>query len=87
MALRLGSELNLPVHHLDRLWWLPGWVEKSRERFDAELAEILKQERWILDGNYLRTMEMRLEKCDTVFLLDYPVELCLASAEDRKSVV
>lgn len=77
LALRLGSELNLPVHHLDRLWWLPGWVEKPRERFDAELAEILKQERWILDGNYLRTLGERLKFADCVLVLDFPRRTCL----------
>ena len=38
---------------------------------------------WIIDGNYLSTMELRLENCDTIFLLDYPLEVCLAGAKAR----
>ena len=34
-------------------------------------------EQWSLDGNYLRTLEIRLASCDTVFFLDYPLEVCL----------
>ena len=31
LARHLGEKTGLPVVHLDRLWWLPGWVERSRE--------------------------------------------------------
>ena len=29
------------------------------------------------------TLELRLKECDTVFLLDYPVDVCIRGAEDR----
>ena len=45
--------------------------------------EIMQRDQWIIDGNYLHTMELRLRECDTVFLLDYPLENCLAGAEAR----
>ena len=48
-----------------------------------QLQEILAKDRWIIDGNYLRTMEARIAACDTIFLLDYPVELCLEGVEER----
>lgn len=34
-------------------------------------------------GNYGRTLEMRIQACETIFLLDFPVEECLAGAESR----
>lgn len=77
LAQELGECLNLPVHHLDRLWWLPGWVEDSRESFDAKLAEILKTGEWIIDGNYNRTLPERLKYADTVIFLDYSRILCM----------
>ena len=55
----------------------------SREEFDLRLDEIIRKDRWIIDGNYQRTLEIRLKECDTVFLLDFPVEICLAGAESR----
>lgn len=77
LAKELGARLDLPVHHLDRLWWLPGWVENSREVFDAKLAEILKTDRWVIDGNYNRTLPERLKYADTVIVLDYSRAVCM----------
>lgn len=76
-AWRLGERLRLPVHHLDRLWWRPGWVATSPDHFDAELAEILRTDAWIMDGNYRRTLPERLRYADTVIWLDYPRRVCL----------
>ena len=41
-------------------------------------------ERWIIDGNYGSTMELRMAACDTVIFHDYPAELCLEGIEARK---
>lgn len=47
------------------------------------MNELCKKENWIIDGNYLRTLAIRLNACDTVFLLDYPLEICLLGAQSR----
>ena len=44
---------------------------------------MMKKTQWIIDGNYLRTLELRLQSCDTVFLLDFPLEVCLSGAKSR----
>lgn len=77
LALELGNRLKIPVHHLDQLWWLPGWKEDSPENFDAKLAGILKEDRWIIDGNYNRTLPERLKYADTVIFLDYSRLRCI----------
>ena len=51
-AVSMGARFSLPVVHLDRLWWLPGWVERSREEFDGMLAAELAKPAWVMDGNY-----------------------------------
>ena len=56
LARKLGEVLDLPVVHLDKLFWKPGWVETSREEFDALLAMELAKDKWIMDGNFNRTM-------------------------------
>ena len=38
---------------------------------------------WIIDGNYKRTIEIRLKECDTVFLFDLPTEVCIQGATER----
>ena len=77
LARALGEKLELPVVHLDRLWWKPGWVNVSREEFDARLDRAMAMEEWIIDGNYSRTIQPRLAKCDTVIYLDFSRWLCL----------
>ncbi|NCU11113.1 MAG: topology modulation protein [Sphingomonadaceae bacterium] len=80
---RLAAHFDLPLHHLDRLFWLPGWVERDRAEGRAELAGILAQDSWIIDGNYGSTLPMRLARADTVIWLDYPTLLCLNRAIRR----
>ncbi len=55
----------------------------TRDEFDARLGEIMAKDRWIIDGNYKRTVEARLAECDTVFLFDIPVNDCIAGVEAR----
>lgn len=77
LARALGEKTGLPVVHLDGLFWEPGWVESSRDVFDARLIAELEKPAWIIDGNYARTLPLRLEKCDTVIYLDFSRWLCI----------
>ncbi len=80
---RLKAATGLPLYHLDMLYHRPDRTTISREEFDAQLHALCRQERWIIDGNYQRTLAIRMEACDTVFLLDYPPEVCLEGALSR----
>ncbi len=82
-SLALAKKCKLPVHHLDKLYWRDGWEHVSREEFDALLTEAIKTDGWIIDGNYSRTIPMRLAKADTVIFLDYPRQVCLCGAIKR----
>ena len=78
LARKLGEKTGLPVVHLDQIWWEPGnWQHLEREEFDRRLQAELEKPRWILDGNFNRTIELRLEKCDTVVYLDMNRFICL----------
>ena len=83
LARSLGAALSLPVVHLDKLWWKSGWVNRTEGEFDALLDAVLLGEEWVIDGNYLRTLPRRLERCDAVVLLDYPRRVCLLRALRR----
>ena len=83
-ARRLRDSTGLPLYYLDRLWHKPDRTNVTREAFDRGLAQWLARPAWILDGNYSRTLPQRLEACDTVFFLDFPLEVCLAGVENRR---
>lgn len=79
----LADKLELPLIHLDKIQWRGNWECIRGEEFDNILAEEIKKPHWIIDGNYSRTIPMRLEQCDTVIYLDYPTYICLFSALKR----
>ena len=85
-ARRLRDITGLPLYYLDRLWHKADRTHITREEFDRVLAEWLARPAWIIDGDYSRTLPQRLEACDTVFFLDFPLEVCLAGVENRRGV-
>lgn len=84
LARQLGEKTGLPVVHLDKLFWLPGWVERDKEEFDGILREEMAKDEWIMDGNFNRTMPERLSRCDTVIYLDYSRWTCLMGVLKRE---
>ena len=83
LSVALGEKLGLPVVHLDQLWWTGDWENVTREEFDARLKDSLEQPKWIIDGNYSRTIPMRLPKCDTIIYLDFNRWECLLGMFQR----
>lgn len=83
-ARKLQLVTGLPLYHLDLIYWKSDRTIVPREEFLEKLHQIMAQEQWIIDGNYASTMEMRMQVCDTVIFLDYPPELCLSGAQERK---
>ena len=82
-ARKLRDKTGLPLYYLDMIWHKPDRTTITKQEFDAKLSEIIKQEEWIIDGNYGRTLEMRIQWCEAIFLLDSPVEDCLVGAKSR----
>ena len=82
-AQKLSKCTCLPLYHLDAIWHKPDKTHIPREEFDLRIGEIFALPEWIIDGNYKRTIEARMKECDTVFLFDLPVEVCLQGVRDR----
>lgn len=82
-AEKLNKQTGLPLYYLDAIWHKPDKTHIPREEFDQRISEIFATDEWIIDGNYNRTIEMRLRECDTVFLFDLPTEVCLQGATER----
>ncbi|PTQ85499.1 adenylate kinase family enzyme [Trichococcus patagoniensis] len=72
-----------PLYHLDKLFWLPDWELRSAEEQDRIQKERIKEDKWIIDGNYQRTLPIRLGRADTVIFFDYPRRVCLYRALKR----
>lgn len=83
LAKKLAKELNIPQISLDTLYWKPGWVESIPEEFDIALIKELERDAWVMDGNYSRTLPLRLGYADTVIFLDYNSWRCAFRALKR----
>ena len=83
LARQLGEKLDIPVVHLDKLFWKPGWAQVTQEEFDILHTQELAKEKWIMDGNFNRTMPERIVRCDTVIYLDFSRFACLLGVLKR----
>ena len=83
LAQQLGKKLNIPVVHLDKIFWKPGWVETPPEEFDELHRRELARDQWIMDGNFNRTMPERIARCDTVIYLDFSRMACICGVVKR----
>lgn len=83
-ARKLHGITKIPLYHLDMINWNTDRTTVPKTVFRERLQKVVDQDRWIIDGNYGSTIEMRLRQCDTVFFLDYPTEVCLKGIAERK---
>ncbi len=77
LARKLEEMLGLPLVHLDQAYWKPNWEDRDKEEWGQIVTQLADQKEWILDGNYGGTMDIRLQRADTVLFLDRPRWLCV----------
>ena len=69
LAAALGDVSGLPVVHLDRIFWKPGWIEAPEAEVRAAMTAAAENDAWIIDGNFKKTLPQRLEKADLVIYI------------------
>lgn len=75
---------GIPLFHLDMMYWNPDRTTVDKTVFRRRLADVMQKSEWIIDGNYGSTIELRLQACDTVIFLDYPLDICLDGIMERR---
>ena len=76
----LSAKTGLPLIHLDLHYWKPGWVKPSEHEWREKQRILLAGEAWIADGNYHETLDLRLERAETVVVLDTRWWICAGRA-------
>lgn len=84
LARHLGAKLELPVIHLDRHFWKPGWTKTPEHEWKKKVEMLVQRPYWIMDGNYRSTLDIRLAAADTVIFLDLPPAICAIRAFKRR---
>ena len=82
-ARHLHACTEIPLYHLDQLYWNADKTTVEKTVFLERVRDVIQKDSWIIDGNYGSSMEMRMQACDTVFFLDYPVDICIQGIYDR----
>jgi adenylate kinase family enzyme len=76
-ARELAQRTGLPLIHLDREFWQPGWKITPEPEWRTKVAGLVAREAWIMDGGYSASLDLRLPRADTVIWFDYPRGRCL----------
>ncbi|MCM3005850.1 DNA topology modulation protein [Priestia koreensis] len=79
----LGKLINIPVFHLDSLYWGPNWEKTPDNEWVETQKRYIRKEKWILDGNFSSTLEMRMKVADTIIFLDLSKYICVFRAFKR----
>ena len=82
-ARKLSKKTELPIIYLDQLYWKADKTTVSEEELMMRVKTVVKNDQWIMDGNYLRTLPLRLPASDTIFFLDYHTQVCLLGVRAR----
>jgi adenylate kinase family enzyme len=77
LAREIARATGLPVLHLDRYYWRPGWVETAQAQWKVHHRELIAGESWIMDGTYINSLADRLERVDTVIVFEVSKWRCL----------
>lgn len=71
-AQRIAARTRLPLTLADELTWAPGWVPVAEDEQRRRFAEVVAQDRWVLDTAYGAWLDVVLPRADLVVGLDYP---------------
>jgi adenylate kinase family enzyme len=84
LARQLAERLDLPITHLDAVYYDEHWQALPKEQFTAVQEALVEQPRWVIEGNYASTLPVRLAAADTVIVLDLPARTCLRGVLQRR---
>lgn len=79
----LASLMGCPFYEMDAFQHEPNWQIAPLENFREQVEEAVKEECWVMDGNYRKVRDLIWPHVDTVIWLDYPMLRCLGRVVRR----
>ncbi|WP_059170209.1 hypothetical protein [Bacillus sp. FJAT-27445] len=72
LGLKISEKLSLPLIHLDYHFWKANWEAPSDKEWRNKLENLVKEDKWIMDGNFTSSLDIRLNRADTIVFVDLP---------------
>ncbi|MDH6307331.1 adenylate kinase family enzyme [Dysgonomonas sp. PFB1-18] len=82
-AIQIARKIGLPLIHLDKEYYQPGWKRPEKDQWQKKVTELVSEPKWILDGNYISSLDIRLKEADTIIFLDINRWICILSVLKR----
>ena len=79
----LKDKIDLPIYHLDNLYWYDNWKHISREQLIKKQDEIMKTDKWLIDGHFQSTLENRIKNADTIIHFSMSGKTCVNAVKHR----
>ncbi len=78
-ANKLGKMLNREVIHLDSVFYKSGWqlAHTNRDEWKQKVRELASKQKWIIDGHYHSTLNLRMPAADTIIFFNFNKLVCL----------
>jgi adenylate kinase family enzyme len=86
LARIVGERLDLPVVHMDTLFWKPGWTEGEPDVFRRDVEAAASADRWVMEGGFITASAMRFARADTIIWIELSTLLCLWRALKRMAM-
>ena len=84
LAKQLSAFYNIPLLYLDCVNFKENWVVRNKDEQRAMVAEFMKNESWVIDGNYNSLYQKeRLFEADLIIILYYNRFACMKGAFKR----
>lgn len=84
LTFKMQEMLKYPVLHLDKIYHINNNEHISREELIDKVNNFaLSNNNWIIDGNYISTIEQRIKLADIIILFDFNTKICIENAINR----
>ena len=77
LAKQLSGKFNLPLVHLDQHFWQPNWELPDMDIWRQEVTRMVTSDKWVIEGNFASTFDIRFPRATTIIHFDLPRPLCL----------
>lgn len=77
LAKLIGKKFNMEVIHLDQHFHKPNWEMRDIEEFREIVKKLILKDKWVIDGNYSKTLPDRIKRADLIIFFDFPSYFCV----------